>query len=392
MRREKVEIILDRCTEYLLYVMVFFIPISIAAIEISFSLTLLCFLIKKILKPDFKFVKNPIHFFLFLFLGFSALSLFNSGVYFSKGLKTLFSKWLEYILIFIIVEETLNTPRRLRNAVSILLLTSGLIVVDGVCQQFKGIDFLRQRILVGGRITATFQNQNDFAAHLVPILLLSISLVFLPQLKKQYRWILSSLGVLLGICLILTFSRGAWLGLLIGLFLLVFLSKKAKVFILLICALLIFISVPVLRQRVSYTFLPGGDAQRIFIAQAAWLMIKENPFLGKGLGTFMDYFPQYAGISDAYYAHNCYLQIWAESGIFSLLSFLGFSGGLLLKGIKAFKKSQDFTLLGLICGIFGFLVHSFFDVQLYSLQLAVLFWVMAGLNISLQRRIIAKNK
>jgi len=47
--------------------------------------------------------------------------------------------------------------------------------------------------------------------------------------------------------------------------------------------------------------------------------------------------------------------------------------------IKVFKKSQDFILLGLICGIFGFLVHSFFDAHFYSLQLSVFFWSMAGI-------------
>lgn len=392
MTRDKAEIILDRCVEYLLYAMIVFIPISIAIIEITFSLALLCFLIKKILRPDFRFVKNPTHLFLFLFFGFCALSLFNSEIYLTKSLKALFFKWFEYIFIFIVVEDTLNTPKRLRNAIFILLAVSSLIAIDGIFQQFRGIDFLRHRGMMGGRITATFQNQNDLAAYLVPLALLSVSLGFLPQAKKQYRWIPVFLGILLCICLILTFSRGAWLGFLVGLFLLAFLSKEAKVFIFLICILFVFISVPVLRQRVSYTFLPGGDSQRIFIIQTAWLIIKENPFLGKGLGTFMDYFPQYAGISDAYYVHNCYLQIWAETGVFSLLSFLGFLGLLLSKGIKIFKKNQDFILLGLICGIFGFLIHSFFDTQLYSLQLAVLFWFMAGLNISLQRTIIAKNK
>ena len=34
---------------------------------------------------------------------------------------------------------------------------------------------------------------------------------------------------------------------------------------------------------------------------------------------------------------------------------------------------------GLLAGLFGFLVHSFFDTNLYSLPLAVLFWAFAGL-------------
>jgi O-antigen ligase len=79
------------------------------------------------------------------------------------------------------------------------------------------------------------------------------------------------------------------------------------------------------------------------------------------------------------YAHNCYLQIWAETGIFSLLSFLGFLWLLLRQGIRAFKKTQNYIVLGLTCGLFGYLVHASLDVHFYSLQLAVLFWMWAGI-------------
>lgn len=365
---EKIKVIADRCAEYSLYILLFFIPISKAAIEIFFTLALLAFLIKKALEPDFRFLKNPAHFFLLLFCGFCALSLFNSGTSIHTSLVALFFKWLEYIAIFIIAEDTLNTPGRLRNAIAILLMAGGLVGLDGVFQKFTGVDFLRQRSLVGGRVTAAFKNPNDFSAYLTPILLLIISVLFSRHLKRHHKRILFSLWNLLVVCLILTSSRGAWLGLFIGLFLLTFLSKKFKALIPLIFVLaVIFISIPVLRMRIEHSFLPGGDSERIPLAHTAWEMIKENPFLGKGLG------------ASEQSAHNNYLQIWVEAGVFSLLSFLAFLGVLLSRAIKAFKEDDDFFVLGFLCGIFVFLVHSFFDTQLYSLQLAVLFWSMCGI-------------
>ena len=89
------------------------------------------------------------------------------------------------------------------------------------------------------------------------------------------------------------------------------------------------------------------------------------------------YRQQRPDISPAY-AHNCYLQIWAETGIFSLLAFILFFSLILYKGIRAYRKNSNPFLLGLICGLFGFLVHCFFDIHLYSLQLAFLFWLMLG--------------
>ena len=157
--------------------------------------------------------------------------------------------------------------------------------------------------------------------------------------------------------------------------------------------------VPELRDRLIFTFTPRGDADRIKVWQAAIVMIKESPFFGKGIGLFMDQLTlqllrapdaSAAGHLNAQYTHNCYLQIWAETGIFALLSFLGFIILLLTNGIKAFLKNQNFLLLGLVCGLFGFLVHSFFDTQFYSLQTSMLFWSMAGiLNVLIVKKIEA---
>ena len=68
-----------------------------------------------------------------------------------------------------------------------------------------------------------------------------------------------------------------------------------------------------------------------------------------------------------------------ETGIFSLISFLVFTFSLVGLSVRRFLVSQDFLLLGLLTGVVSFLVHSFFEVNLYSLQLAVLFWVWVGL-------------
>jgi O-antigen ligase len=93
----------------------------------------------------------------------------------------------------------------------------------------------------------------------------------------------------------------------------------------------------------------------------------------------MDYFSRYLPTLNISYAHNCYLQIWAETGIFSLFSFLIFAGSLFWFGIKSFLAKKDYLLIGLLAGISAYLAHAFFDTALYSLPLAFLFWILAGL-------------
>jgi len=406
MIRKKIEIFADRALEYILYGMIFFIPISIALIESLFVFALLFFVIKKMAKPEFKFLENYAYLFLMFFLYFSIASFINSGIYFEKSVKALFFKWLEYMLMFIVVHDTfLNKPKRLWIAILIFLSVSGLIGIDGIFQQLTKTDFIRHRSF--RYMTASFRNSNDFGAYLVPIGLMVITLLFYSSLKKQYRYkkiafpplagsavgvigdnfgaifsgwkALSLLAVLLNICLILTFSRGAWIGLFAGLFLLIFFPKKKEIFYVLVCNIMSFILIPALRLRVLGTFRTEGDAFRFTIWPVAISMIKENPFLGKGVGTFMAHFSRYPTNLNPQYAHNCFLQIWAETGIFSLICFLLFTGLLLYRGIKKFRKDSDPVLLGLVSGVFGFLVHSFFDTNLYSLQLATLFWVLMGM-------------
>lgn len=387
--KDKLISILDKFTVYSLYVMIFFIPISKAGIESFFGFVFLGFLIKKILKPDFRFLKSGEHFFLLLFLFFSALSLLNSGPYLIKGFKALFLKWGEYILIFWLIQDTLSNRKRIRTALGIFLSVAVIVGIDGIIQRLLRVDFLRNKGLIKVNqslyaITSAFNYYNDFAVYLVVILSLIIALLILKQVKGLNKWMLLAEGFLLWLCLLLTFSRGGWLGFISSLLLMLFLSGKAKkvTFLISIFIFVIFL-VPEFRGRGIFIFQPEGDAHRFTVWQVALRMIKENPLLGKGIGTFMDYLHKYSPGLTVQYAHNCYLQIWAETGIFSLLSFLGFLSALLFKGISSFKKNQDAFILGVLCGIFGFLVHSFFDTHLYSLQLSVLFWSMAGILCSL---------
>jgi len=386
--KERTIKVIDYILDYCLYGLILFLPISTAGVEIFASLLIFFFFIKKLLKPDFYFFKNRTHLYLLFFVIFNVLSLFNSGIYLKKSLNALFFKWLEYILIFLIVQDTLNNPKKIRNVLVIFLAVAGLVAIDGIFQKFFGFDFLRQKRLNLAQdglfyaVSGPFNHFNNFAGYLVCILLIALSLFFLKTKKIIYQLGLSLLIILLGLCLLLTFSRGGWLSFLLGVILMLILSRRLKIILpIVFIFIVILILIPTLRERAIFTFQKGGDATRFKIWEGAFRIIKESPFLGKGVGTFMDYFPKYTQNLGVQYAHNCFLQIWAETGIFSLLSFLLFIGSILIKGIKFLGTvpigSYPF-LIGLISSIFAFLVGSFFDTHLYSLQLAMLFWFLVG--------------
>jgi len=379
--------IFDWISEYSLYSLIFFTPISTALSSVFAGLLLVGFFGKKIINPDFKFLKSKAHFFLLLFFIFSSFSLINSGIYFFKSLNALFLKWAKYIVIFLITQDVLIDKRRIKIALLIFIFIAALVGIDCLSQGFLGKEFLRNRMLISltyaKAITGPFNHYNGLGTYLVTIIFLVVAIWLKPLQKRQDKFLFGLLAFLLGFCITLTYSRGTWLSFIVTLFLMMILTKRTKPLLFIgIIFILILAFIPQLRYRVFFTLSKGGDADRFIYWNTAIQMIKENPILGKGIGTFMDYFHKYTPYLYPHYAHNCFLQIWAETGIFSLISFLGFVILLVYSGIRSFLDSQDFLTLGITCGIFAFLVHSMFDTQFYSLQLAVIFWLLAAILVA----------
>jgi len=95
MNKEKILALTETWNECFFYAFIFFTPIGNAGGEICFGFLALCFVIRKILRPDFRFLKQTEHLWLLLFFVFCGLSLVNSGPFLQKSLKALFLKWGE---------------------------------------------------------------------------------------------------------------------------------------------------------------------------------------------------------------------------------------------------------------------------------------------------------
>ncbi len=386
--KEKWLKVFEYITEYSLYGMIFFIPINKAPIEIFASFAFVGFIGKKILKPDFSFLRSKVNISLLLFMLFSALSLVNSHEFLLKSTRALFSKWFEYIGIFLIVQDCFKSKKQITRALFVLICFSFVVGIDGLVQRFAGTDFIRRRPVVDTSwrefgvyaVRGPFDHYNGFGTYLVVLISLAIGFLARPRISRFLKWFFFILIVILSSCLVLTFSRGAIFALIVAmtvLGLLYFRNKLLPYVVLVITGFMMFSSGG--KRKLIFALSEGGDAYRFSMWEAVGRMIKDHPFLGSGLGTFMDHFPKYFNYPFPQYAHNSYLQIWAETGVFSFISFLLFLFFLLFGAITVFRLKNDFLVLGLLCAVIGFLAHSFLDNQFYSLQLSILFWSMAGL-------------
>ena len=332
------------------------------------------------------------------------------STHFGLSLRGFLGKELKFILIFFMLIESVNSRRRLKIILTAIIFSAVLLIVDAAVQYFSGKDFLRGYFL--SRLTASFFSANGFSAWLIVIIPLFLGLSFSPKIiNKRVKLILYPLIGGLLICLLMTYSRGGWLGLIIGLAVIFgYIFKDFSLKLKILClSLVVGLSVMffILPQSVQFkiknigrfnvksegtinarikstlNIRKGSIPIRFHLWKESLRIVKDYPLAGCGLNTYAIVAKNYKSFSlGGVYPHNSYLQMAAETGLSGLFAFFWFLFNFFKIGLRHFKKSKNYLVLGLLSGILAFLVHAFFDTHLYSLQLVVLFWFMLGLTVA----------
>ncbi len=406
---------LNNFIEINILLVLFCLPFSKTVVEICVTLSIAAFFVKKIfVEKSFALgVGRNVLIGLSLYALFSLISLANSQALFMSSLQAFFSKILKWIIFFIVTADTIRTPKQARRIFVTMVFSCALILFDAIYQQYMtGRDFLHypNRYPVfkfharktGGMSfpTASFPYPNDFSSWINIYLFTFVSMaIFNLKESRIYRGAAAILSAFLAFFLFLTTSSSALLGALLSLAAIVFMNIRrllVPVVIVLIVAALAVSFIPYLKSYLSKgtmdKVLSINDRKDMW--SAGWRIFKQHPVIGNGVNTFFEHFKQFREDEDKYrkgsYAHNCYLQMAADIGVLGLASFLYFILVALYSNMrKMIKKTADFGNslgLGLLLGIVAFLTQAFFDTNLYSLNLAALFWVAIGITEGLGSR------
>lgn len=114
---------------------------------------------------------------------------------------------------------------------------------------------------------------------------------------------------------------------------------------------------------------------RFLIWEQAWTIIKESPWLGKGLGSFGLVFPAHQNPLDSsagFMVHNDYLQIWLEAGLPGLVLLLAIYISAFVLFIRALRnrrlsQARVLEITGIFTGLLVVALHSFVNFDLYVL-------------------------
>jgi O-antigen ligase len=306
-----------------------------------------------------------------------------------------------YFLMIFVIGRSIRTRNTLTWILVLMVVAGALTGLYGLYQYF----FAPQTAKIGlydltddvaGRIGSTFENPNFYAEYLVLMVPIGLALV-LGSRGLFRRFAMSIATLLLFAGLMMTYTRGSWLSTGIGIALMSILTEAWLIWVWVGLFAVALIAAPGVASRfASITDTTGGTAGfRRRLWTIALGIIAEHKLLGAGIGNYYDVFTEYIFRHPElsvgwviYGAHNSYLTIWAETGIFGILSFVAIilvsiRYGLYLSREKSGDKYLSWINSAIFAGVVGFALNSLTSNSFHHPQGAVFFWFALGLQLAI---------
>lgn len=306
-----------------------------------------------------------------------------------------------------------DTPHRLRLLVRTITVFGFFLAIFGLTQSFTSptkVYWFRE--LTQSTAFGPFINRHHFAGYMELTIAIPLGLLFSGAVERDKRFIYLFAAGLMGLALIMTNSRGGLISLGAELLFLALVSgigrrgkrnsdereqgrrvkgiaKRAALALALIVGL--FVGVLLLGDESTLNRLVGSvnmddpTTGRAHFWGVTMDIIKANPIIGTGLGTFGVVYARYDSSNGLYrleQAHNDYLQVLSDGGIVGAALGLFFIFMLFRMGFARAESKDHFrkgVAIGALAGCFAVLVHSFFDFTLHTTSNAMLFLVLASL-------------
>lgn len=330
--------------------------------------------------------------FVFAYFAVNALSLCGSENIFNsaKGLFRVFRCVLLALSVVYIVDD----EKKLQAVFRALIFVAFFVCLDALVQGSTGREWLRGRSMTpyssnASRWTGPFPHANDFGGYLSFAVFLFIGAAF-AEGGRMRRFFYAAGAALSILCLLETYSRGAWVSVLLaGILFIVYLRDLRVTAVAVFAFVLLFAFAPASLRDRAFSLADAKNntmLERKELWGEATRMIREHPLLGHGVNMYAAIEPRYksGSVSDNQYAHNGYLQMTAETGLLGLLSFLLSTGYFLIAGYAVFSKHRgSFSSaagISLVLGVFSLLMHSATDTDLHSVLLVNTLWLGMGLG------------
>ena len=316
-------------------------------------------------------------------------------------------RWTVYGLFFIGLSQVLNSRRRIEILCFCILATACFISVYGIYQAYAGDHSIWWFVGYGRDVRGTYINRNHFAGMMAMALMLAAayasshrSSFFLKKnessspmgnrekllsSEQSYskRTLIIFCGVVIGLGLVLSASRGGIISAAFGLLLmgLLFVYRESQrrngLIVLLIFLLVGGYGLQVGLEHTFVRFQPdqlqSSFEGRFRYAQKTIDVFNDYKIAGAGAGNFQYVYPRYQAVDDMGllidYAHNDWAQLLAEMGLAGLILTITGIGLFVFIVVRRWKERKDHkaTALGVVplAVLTTIGLHSWFDFNMH---------------------------
>jgi putative inorganic carbon (hco3(-)) transporter len=384
---------LDKVISFSLMSFVCFSFFSISLTQISCGVGGLAWMAKCYLTRSWGEQVFPLKIPFFLFV-LACLVAVIGAVDFSGSYKSL--KRILEIMIFFWVINCIESEVQ-REKLSLLLIVSAtLSTLTAFYTAWE------TGITIVARAEGTMSVYMTYAGLLMLALLIaSGKMIFAP---KENKWLYFAY-ILMAFCLLLTFTRQAWLGVFTGLVFLIWFRKKSLLwFMPAIFGIIFLISPDHIKQRIdSLTNLKDRNLQiRLILWQGGWRIFKDYPLTGCGFkcvdAVYQDY-PDPVGPEKFYRGgiikklrglHNNFVQLAVDTGLFGLVSWISIWVVYFMTLCRRLvSEPENFAYrkyaMGSAAAVVGFLVAGLFETNFYDSEVSMLLYFIMALPFTTNR-------
>jgi len=370
---------IDKIIEYMLYLLVFFIPTSISGINIFSGLLFIIYVIRLVLKQDQTIWKGKFNKLILLFAVFSLFSVLWANDRY-RALSFFISPVLKYVLIYYLIINYINTKTKFYK---IFVAYWSSHIISG------GYAIYRNFVVGIRRVDGFTHNPNRLGSIMMMFIIINFAILLYTNRKNLKIGVFSIIGIIVGtLALFASSSRGALLGLIAGLFIVALLKGKKFLIYLLIGLILLSLFMPsYYKNRISkLTDITSNNVySRLSMYKAGFDMFKEKPILGIGLNNVRTVYDMYDLPEFEHFGnehrnlHNLYINILVELGAigFGILIYLIFVLG--KKAWLNYKINKNWFTLGIIGLFVGEGTHNLFDYTFHASEVFMIVLVFIGL-------------
>ena len=306
----------------------------------------------------------------------------------AQGLQRLPSAVSIFLFYLVVVSFRMN-PRELRT-VALFIIAGGVLASGVALRDFtRGVGWLSRAALT---VSNNQTNPNEFAdTLLLPFSLALGGFLSAATLMKRSTMLLGT--IMIGVCVLLTMSRGSLFGLatLLIVYLIRLRIRRQILIPIVLVSAFITVAPSFFFQRMQQALTDRGDGREdIFFVGVQ--IVKHYPILGVGLDNFKAGYAKFAGFAPIFRGfdrdpHNIYLQVWAELGIIGLALFLTAIIWQLRElhlANRGRRGPPNFILVAIEAACWALLVHGFAANLLWRKQFWLV-WILAALATQLRR-------